>query len=118
MGRLPWESKRAGAITAAGLATPPIKTALDASASAFGHKAVDLHRTIFNEIRSYQSLEIHAYVFKPSRDDPRRRAFLGAAEDKISPHFFTGTPMPRRSYTARKFHFSAHNAPGLPQSRL
>ena len=42
---------RNDATTAAGPATPPIKIALDTSASAFGHKAGKLHRAIFNEIR-------------------------------------------------------------------
>ena len=32
--------------------------------------------------------------------------------------FFTGTPMPRGSYTAQEFHSSAQSALGLPQSRL
>ena len=79
--RLQWA--RNGAITVAGLATPPIKTVLDASAKAFGHKAVKLHRAIFNEIRSYRSFEIYARACKLTRDDPRRRACLGAAEGKV-----------------------------------
>ena len=94
------------------------ETVLDASASAFGHKAEKLHRAIFNEIRSYRRLEIYARACELSRDDPRRRAFLGAAEDKVSLQFFTGTPMPRCRYTAQEFHSSAQNALGLPQSRL
>ena len=86
-----------GTTAAAGLATPPTKSALGVSASAFGHKAVELHRAIFNEIWLYRSLEIYARASKLSRDDPRRRAFLGAAEDKALLHFFTGTPTPRCS---------------------
>ena len=77
-----------------------------------------LHRTIFNEIRSYRSLDIYARGCKPSRDDPRPRAFLGAAEEKVSLPLFTGTPVPRCSYTAQEFHSSAQNALELPQSRL
>ena len=107
---------RKGAITAAGLATPPIETVLDASASAFGHKAVKLHRTTLNEIRSNRGLEVQARAFKLPCDDPRRRASLGSAEDKASLQFFTGTPMPRRSYTAQEFHSSAQSALELPQS--
>ena len=83
--------------TAAGLVTPSIKTVLNASASAFELKAVKLHRTIFNEIRSYGSLEIYARACELSRDDPRRRAFLRAAKGKVSLLFVTGTPMPRFS---------------------
>ena len=77
------------------------KTALDAGASALapGHKkAVELHRAILNEIQPYRSQEIHARACRLPRDNPRRRAFLGAAEDKASLQFFTGTPMPRCSY--------------------
>ena len=40
----------------------------------------------------------------------RRRASLAP--------FFTSTPMPRCSYTAQEFYFSAQNALRLPQSRL
>ena len=115
-GRL--ERARNDAFAAAGLATPPTETAPDASASAFRHKAVKLHRSILNEIRSYRSLEIHARACKLSRDDPRRRAFLGAAEDKAFLQFFTGAPMQRFSYTAQEYHSSAQNALGLPQCRL
>ena len=77
-----------------------------------------LHRTTFNEARSHRSLEIYARTGGLSRDDPRRRAFLGTAEDKVSLQFFTGTPVPRCSYTAQDFYSSAQNALGLPQSRL
>ena len=55
-GRL--QRARSGAVTAADLPTPPTKTALGASASAFGHKVGKLHRAIFNEIRSYRNFEI------------------------------------------------------------
>ena len=65
---------RNGAITAAGLATPPTKTALDASASAFEHKVKKLHRAVFNEIRSYRRLEICARACELRRGYPRRRA--------------------------------------------
>ena len=44
------ERARNGAITPAGLATPPTKTALDTSVSAFGYKVEKLHRATFNEI--------------------------------------------------------------------
>ena len=76
------------------------------------------HRAIFNEVRSYRRLAIHARACELSRDDPRRRAFLGAAEGKVSLQFFTGRPMPGRSYTAQEFHSSAKNALGVEQSRL
>ena len=77
-----------------------------------------LHRAVFNEIRPYRLLEIHARACKLTRDYPRRRAYLGAAEDKVSLQFFTVTPMPRCSYIVQDFHSSAQNALGLPQSRL
>ena len=76
--------------------------------------SVKLHRTIFNEIRPYRSWEKHARVCKLPRDDPGRRAYLGAAEDKAWLQFFTGTPMPRYSYTAPEFHSSAQNSLRLP----
>ena len=53
-----------------------------------------------------------------SRDDPRRRAFFRAAEEKVLLQFFTVTPMPRCCYTAQEIHSSAQNALGLPQSHL
>ena len=77
-----------------------------------------LHRTIFNDTRSYRGLGIHARACKLPRDDPRRRAFLGAARAKALLQFFTGTLMPRCSHTAHQFHSSAQNAIGLPQCRL
>ena len=76
------------------------------------------HRTTFNEIRPYRGLKIHARACEVSRDGPRRRDFLGAADDTASLQFFTGTPVPRCSYTAQDFYSSAQNALGLPQSRL
>ena len=76
------------------------------------------HRAIFNEIRSYRSMEIHARACELSRGDPRRRVFVGAAEEKVSLEFFTGTPIPRCSYTAQEINSSARNALGLPQSRM
>ena len=91
---------RKGVITASGLAAPPTKTALDASASAFGYKAWKLHRTIFNEVLLYRRLEIYARACEVSRGDPRRRAFLGAAEGKASLRFLTGTPMLHCRFTA------------------
>ena len=60
---------------------------------------VKLNRTTFNDIRSYRSLEINTRACKLPRYDPRRRALLGEAEDKASLLFFTGTPMPRSSYS-------------------
>ena len=63
-------------------------------------------------------LEIYDRACELSRDDPRRRAFLGAVEGRVSLQFFTGTPMPRCRYTTREFSSSAQNALGLPQSRL
>ena len=102
MGRLWGRLQRArnGAITAAGLATPPTKIALGASACAFGHKAVELHRAIFSEVRPYRSLETYARACRLSRDELRRRALIGAAENKALLQFVTGTPMPHCSYTA------------------
>ena len=97
---------------------PPAKTALDASRSAFGYKVEKLHRAIFNEARLYRGLKIYARACALSRDDPRRRDFLGAAEDKVSLRFFTGTPRPRCRFTAQEFRSSAQSALGLPQSRL
>ena len=84
---------RNGAIATAGLATSPIKTVLNTSTSAFGYTAVNPHMAIFNEIWPYRSWEIHARACKLSRHDPRRRAFLMAAEGKVSLQFFTGTPI-------------------------
>ena len=78
--------------TAAGLATT-IRSALDASASAFVHKAAKLHMAISNATRPYWGLALHARACELARDNPRRRAFLGAAEDKIPLQLFTGTPM-------------------------
>ena len=63
-------------------------------------------------------MEIYARACKLTRDDPRRLAFLGAAEEKVSLRVFTGTPMPCCSYTAQEFHSSAQKSPRLPQSRL
>ena len=99
-GRL--QRARSGSITTAGLATPPTKTVLDASASAFGHKVEKPHRAIFNEILSYGKLGIYSSACELSRDDPRRRAFLGAAEDKVSLQFFTSTPMRHYRFTAQE----------------
>ena len=79
---------------------------------------MELHRAIFNVVRSYRSLETHARACELSRDDPRCRAFLGGAEGRASLQFFTGAQMLRYSYTAQELHFSALNALGLPQSRL
>ena len=62
-----------------------------------------LHRAIFNEVRSYRCLAIHARACGLSREDQRCRALLGAAEHKVSLQFLTGTPMPRCSYTAQEF---------------
>ena len=93
------QQARKDATTAAGLPTPPTKTALDASASAFGHKVEKLHRTIFKEIRLYRRLEIYARACELPREDPRRLVFLGAAEDRVSLQFFTGTPMRHCRFT-------------------
>ena len=96
------------------LASPrrPLKTVLDASASAFGHKVEKLHRTIFKEIRSYRRLEIYARACELPRDDPRRRAFLGAAEDRVSLQFFTGTPMRHCRFTTQEYHSSVQTRSG------
>ena len=61
---------------------------------------------------------LQAALWQLARDDPRRRAFLGAAEGNVSLLFFTGTPMPRCSHTAQELHSSTQSALGLPQSRL
>ena len=71
---------RNDAAAAAGLVTHPA-TVLDANASAFGHKAVKPHRATFNGIRSFR-MAIYAIAYEHSRDDPRRRAFLGATGNK------------------------------------
>ena len=110
--------QRNGAVAATGLATPPIKIVLDASAGAFGHKAVKPHSAIFNEIRSHRGFEIRARACVLSRDDPRRRAILGTAEVKVPLRFCIGKLLPRCSYTAPESRSSAQNALGLPQSRL
>ena len=47
-----------------------------------------------------------------------KKASLGAAEDKVSFQFFTGTPMRHCRFTTQVYHSSVQNAPGLPQSRL
>ena len=112
------QQARKDAIIAAGLPTPPTDTVLDASASSFGHKVEKLHRKVFKEIRSYRRLGIHARACELPRDDPRRRAFLGAAEDKVSLQLFTGTPTRHCRFTTREYHSSVQNALGLPQSRL
>ena len=44
---------------------------------------MELHRAIFNEIRSYRGLEIYARACDLSRDDPRCQASLEAAELKF-----------------------------------
>ena len=112
-GRL--QRARDGATTAAGLLTPPTKTALDASASAFGQKVEKLHRTIFNEIRPYRRSETNARACEILRGDPRRRGFVEATEGKVSLQFFTSTPMRHFRFTAQEYNSSAS---GLPQSRL
>ena len=63
-------------------------------------------------------MEIHARACELPLDDPRRRIFLGAAEDKVSLQFFTGTPMRHCHFTTQEHHSSVQNALGLPQSRL
>ena len=53
---------------------------------------------IFNKVRSYRGWAIHARACERLRDNPRRRAFLGAAGDKRA------RSSSRCSYTAQEFH--------------